>query len=395
MKKKYNIAILLDPVNQQVGGSFYSTLRFADLLKKRGNKIIFIAAKYPGRPNIDYCNNMKIYRFKSILLPKTEKQFYISFPTKKQIEKLIIDEKIDILHIMIPTPAAISSIRAAKKLNIPIIAHSHTQPENIFLHLPKKIQSEKINNLCYKYLIWIYKNAKITICPSKFSEKLLKKHNKKLKTVVVSNGVDLKKFKKISIKNFIKKYGISKKDIRILFVGRLHPEKNVETLIKAMQRIVKENKNVKLDIVGAGHLREKLENLTKKLQFEENVKFYGKISNKELIEAYNICDIFCLPSIAELEGMVVLEAMACGKPLVIANSKNSASPFFVKNNGMLFKTKDSKDLAKKLLILIKDDKLRKKMAKESLKKAESYDINNSVDKLEEIYTQVKNGRKIL
>ena len=263
--KKLNIAILLDPVYHQLGGSFISTLRFAELLKKKGHKIIFIAAKYPGRPVIDYYKKIKIYRFPSVLVPKTEGQFYISFPTKKKIKRIFEKEKIEILHIMIPTPAVIPSIKAAQELGIKIVAHSHTQPENIFLHLPKSIPNRKINKLFYKYLIWIYRKAEITICPSKFAERLLKEQDPELKTIVISNGVDLLKFKKVSYKKFIKKYNLSEKHIRILFVGRLHPEKSVDTLIKAMPSILKEFKHAHLDIVGKGHLSDSFEKLIKKL----------------------------------------------------------------------------------------------------------------------------------
>jgi hypothetical protein len=83
--------------------------------------------------------------------------------------------------------------------------------------------------------------------------------------------------------------------------------------------------------------------------------------------------------------MVVLEAMACGKPILIANSKESASVDFVQGNGFLFKSGDSVDLSKKISKLLEDDILRKKMGKKSLELSRNYDINRSVDKLEKTY----------
>jgi len=109
--------------------------------------------------------------------------------------------------------------------------------------------------------------------------------------------------------------------------------------------------------------------------------------------AYNASDIFVLPSIAELEGMAVLEAMACGKPIIIANSKESASRFFVEDNGFLFETLNHKDLAEQVLKLITDADLRRKMGKVSLEKVKNYDINKSVELLEEVYySALKNGK---
>ncbi|MBI5005418.1 MAG: glycosyltransferase, partial [Candidatus Lloydbacteria bacterium] len=157
--KKLNIAIVCDAITDYTAGSFVSARRFAALLKERGHRLIFIAAKSPQNPRDGYYDGIKVYRFRSIPLPKAEKQFYIAFPTSKELKKIFHDEKIDIIHIMIPTPSALAAINAAKPLGLPIVAHSHTQPENLFLHLPKFFFVGTLNALFYQYLVWLYKKA--------------------------------------------------------------------------------------------------------------------------------------------------------------------------------------------------------------------------------------------
>ena len=384
-KKILNIAILCDPIGHQIAGSFVSTMRFAHLLSKKGHKVIFIAAKYKDVSSIDFYNGIKIYRFASIKLPKSDNQFYLGFPTENKIKEIFQQEKINILHIMIPTPSVFATMRAAKSLGIPIVAHSHTQPENILLNIPKILRTEILHKLFYKYLINIYKKADILICPSKFSERQIKEYSKNIKTLIISNGVDLSKFKKSNNKKFVKKHKLNLLNKRILFVGRLNPEKSVETLIKAMPIIIKNYNNIHLDIVGTGNMQLTLVELSKKLRLEKYITFFGKVSDQDLILAYNSCDLFCLPSLAELEGMVVLEAMACGKPLLIANSDNSASVYFVNDNGFLFKPKDPLDLANKAIKILKNNKLRKTMAEKSYQTARNYDINKSIDQVEKVY----------
>lgn len=391
MKKKLNIAIICDPITHLTAGSIVSTLRFAEHLRERGHKIIFIAAKDKEKKKISYYEGFKIYRFLSIALPGSKGQYIMSFPRIKRIKQILKEERIDIVHLIDPTISSILGIKAARALKIPVISHSHLQPENMVLQLPKLVQGQKLNNLVYRYVVWMYNKVDAVVCPSKFAERAIKKYDKNLKIYVISNGVNLSKFKKIKNNNFIKKYNLFKKDKRILYVGRLHMEKSVNTLIEVMPFIIKNFKNVCLDIVGAGHLREELEKLATKLGVKNNVKFFGKIPHEELLKAYNSSDIFVLPSIAELEGMVVLEAMACGKPIIISDSKLSASPDFVSNNGFLFKLQNPEDLAKKALILLKNDKLRKKMGNESYKKVKEYDINKSVDKLEKVYYKIINN----
>lgn len=165
----------------------------------------------------------------------------------------------------------------------------------------------------------------------------------------------------------------------------MHPEKSVDTLIKAVPLIIKKEPNIQVLIVGFGHLEDKLKKLAVDLGVSEQVIFCGKVSDEDLILAYNAGDIFVLPSLAELEGMVVLEAMACGKPLLIADSSGSASPYLVSDNGFLFKPEDARDLAEKAVKMLADDKLRAVMAKNSFNKSREYDIEKSVFKLEKLY----------
>jgi glycosyltransferase involved in cell wall biosynthesis len=138
-------------------------------------------------------------------------------------------------------------------------------------------------------------------------------------------------------------------------------------------------------IVGAGHLRTKLEKLTADLKMKKHLTFLGLVSEEDKIHAYNASDIFILPSIAELEGMVVLEAMACGKPIIVSDAPMSASRYFVNGNGFLFKTKNPQDLAQQVLKLITDENLRQKMGKVSFEKIQQYDIHKSIELLEKVY----------
>ncbi|HRZ85319.1 MAG TPA: glycosyltransferase [Candidatus Paceibacterota bacterium] len=385
--KKLNILLVCDAIIQQTGGSFISTLRFAELLHKKGHKVIILAAKYPKTKKIEYYNGIKVYRASpAFCVPKFEKRIAFAIPSSRTIKKIIKKEDINVVHVTLPTPLTLAAIKAAKSLSIKVVTHSHAQPENVFLHAPKFLQIKFINDLFYKYLIWIYKKGDIILCPSKFAESLIKRYDSNLKTKVISNGVDLTKFKKINFLKFIEKYKLSKKDKRIIFVGRLHPEKSVETLIKSVPYIIEKYNNFHVDIVGGGYMYDELKNLIKELKVEKYVTLFGRVSDEDLIMALNASDIFVLPSMAELEGMVVLEAMACGKPIVIANSPESASRFFVEDNGFLFKPKDYKDLADKLLKLLLDEKLLKKMSDASLRIIKKYDINKSVCDLEKIYS---------
>jgi len=383
--KPLNILIVSDSIENPIGGAFTSILRFADGLSKRGHKIVFIAPRYGNLPSVDEYKGMKVYRFQAFPIPKSEKQYYLSFPTSSQIKQIMRKEKIDLLHVILPTPAAISAIKAAKSLKIKIVGHSHFHAKNIFIHLPEIFNKKRFYKTFYNYLVWAYRDVDVVVCPSKSFQKLLKKHKYKQKIYVISNGIDLSEFKIIDFRPFIKKFNLNPDKNRILFVGRLHPEKDLTTLINSMPYILKKYPNSELDLVGSGYLRSELESLVETLGIEKNVKFFGKLYGQELLMAYNACDLFVLPSVVETEGMVLLEAMACGKPIVVANSKESAAKYFVKKNGLLFKIKNPKSLSKKLIKIFGNSKLRKKFERNSFLLVRKYDIEKSISDLEEVY----------
>jgi glycosyltransferase involved in cell wall biosynthesis/GT2 family glycosyltransferase len=386
--KKLKIAMICDMVPGQAGGSYASTTRFAELLINRGHQVLIIAARDSRQPITNKYGNIPIYQFFSIPIPGSNRYYFHSFPKARELEKIFSENKIDIVHIMFPTYSCYIARKVAERLHIPVIAHFHTQPENVSIFLPSFLRLPFIHNLITSYLVWFIKMAKITVSPSQLGKEIIKESNPSLLVTVISNGIDLSKFQKKMTDPFFEKYNLSKSDKHILCVARFTKEKDIETLVRAMRFILEKASGMHLEIIGTGPLEKHLKQLCFELGIVGHVSFLGKISEEDLIMAYNACDLFVLPSHVELEGMVVLEAMACRNPILIADSKTSASKYFVRNNGLTFKTGNSRDLADKALKILMDDDLREKMSNESHKDAQEYDINKSVDKLEKTYESV-------
>lgn len=379
--------MICDPIGDYKAGVLMSVLRFSKLLTKRGHHVIFIGARTKENLTHDLYYDMKAYRFRSIPLPKSG-GWHLAFPTVNEVKKVLQDEQIDVVHIILPMSAALVATKAARSLGIKIVAHSHSQPENLFMGVPKALGRPLLDRAWNTYLAWIYSKAESIIYPSEMARELLENLTDKNKhSVVISNGIDTDEFKPIDVGDFYERYDIPTDTVKLLFVGRLFPEKSVDTLIKAIPLIIARHPEAHIMIVGGGHLRPKLEALATDLKIQTHVTFLGLVSEEDKVLAYNACDIFVLPSFAELEGMVVLEAMACGKPIIISDSKMSASRYFVDGNGFLFETANHRDLAEQALRLITNVELRREMGEASLEKSKDYDIHRSVDKLEEVYRQ--------
>ena len=385
MKRRFSIAFVCDPIGESKAGIIVSTLRFAAILRARGHKVVFVGAR--GMPENDTTREIPTYRYRSIPLPKSD-GWRLALPTPRELAEVFAEEDIDVVHVTIPTPCAIAAARVAKKRGMGLVAHSHSQPENLSMVLPGLVQ-RVANPMWNKFLAWVYGKADLLIYPSPFARDILEPYKKvDVATMVISNGVDAKEFSSRETGDFLERFDIPRKPVKILFVGRLFPEKSVHTLVEAMATVVKATPESHLMIVGGGYLRASLESLVERLRLQDHVTFLGIVDDVEKVQAYNASDVFVLPSLAELEGMVVLEAMATGLPIIVSDAEMSASKFFVRDNGFLFRTGDAAHLAERITTMVRDATLRSRMARESLRRVEKYDIGKSVDLLEEAYHSV-------
>ncbi len=239
----------------------------------------------------------------------------------------------------------------------------------------------------------VIKNCHIcTVNSEATKSELLKRFPEhKNKVVVIPMGVDTSLFRKRDVKSRFTQYS---NDKIILFVGRLNEQKGVEYVIKAMPVINKKIKNSKLLIIGEGNYGKGLQEVTNFLKLD-NVKFLGPINQKELADYYNLADVFVLPSITskigtEGLGLVLLEAMSCGTPVIGTNT--GGIPTIVKNNqtGILVKEKDKDELAQGIIKVLSDVKLRRKLSKNGIKFVRNnYSWDIIAQKFDDLYKKLE------
>lgn len=198
-------------------------------------------------------------------------------------------------------------------------------------------------------------------------------------------GVDLERFQP--------RKNVFEQQKTILFVGgldRAHYFKGLDVLLKAVSKLKINNWN--LAIVGDGDLRPRYENLCRLLNIAQKVKFVGNIKNDKLAEYYNNCYVLVLPSQdrSEAFGLVLLEAMASGKPVIASNLPGVRSVFKNGVHGLTVKPGDVSDLVSKLKALLSYEKLAQDMGKAGRELAETrYGWDKVGERLDLIYHYVK------
>jgi glycosyltransferase involved in cell wall biosynthesis len=383
-RRPLSIAMVSDGIGDVVAGSFVSTVRFAERLKARGHRVVFISSgSWRSRRADDY-RGMRIYRLPGPVVPWTEGRLRLGLPSARRLRAILVDERIEIVHVMIPLPLGLVAARVAKSLRLPVVMHSHTQPENIFLNAPAFPGREALKRRFVAYLVWLYRQADAMIYPSDYSrrefpELATSRH------VVVSNGVDREAFHPTSPDAFVNRFGLSREKQHLLYLGRLHQEKDVETLIRAMPIVLRQHPDTHLVIAGRGYQYAALTALARECGIAADVTFCGFVPDADLPAAYSACDVFVLPSVAELEGMVVLEAMACGRPLLVADARHSAATALVDGNGLLFRPHDPGHLAEQAVRLLSHPDRLRAMSALSLEKSRAFDIAESTAAIERLY----------
>jgi N-acetyl-alpha-D-glucosaminyl L-malate synthase BshA len=366
------IAILLWRfLPRYIGGAEIATYNIAKYLAKRGHEVHIITSSESGILNQEQ-QNFYIHTIK-----RGKVRFIRFLPFLIRILAVLRKIKPDIIHAQ-TIGMGIVGFLAKKFFKIPYIVYG--RGSEVYLSWPLKNQVSKL----------VFRHADAVIALTEDMKKLLQRFCNR-EVYVIPNGIELDRFSNLPKKEeVLSKIGIDKQENVIIFVGRLCYVKGVKYLIQAMNIITKENRKVKLLIIGDGEERQNLENFVKELNLENNVIFLGNFHNEKIPEYMSASDIFVLPSLSEGFPVVILEAMACGLPIVATNV--GGIPYIIKEreNGFLVMPKNAEQIAEKVLYLIENKNILKEISENNKERVKDYNLNNVVEKLEKIYFYVKN-----
>lgn len=236
--------------------------------------------------------------------------------------------------------------------------------------------------------------ARRVISISKYTKKLCENYAPKRKHALITPGITLSKLKPtISGKDFRKKHKLGNGPL-LLSIGGLVWRKGFDVTISALPNIVAKYPNLKLVIIGRGTEEKKLKRLTKDLKLQKNVIFWPTwVSEQDLANFYNACDIFILMNITEGVavqgfGIVYVEANAMGKPIIGGEGGGIRDAVIDNKTGFVIDSKDKKLIEQRLLQLIESKKLRNRMGKAGKKYAlRTHLWENKIEQMMELYSK--------
>ena len=229
----------------------------------------------------------------------------------------------------------------------------------------------------FKWQVPMLKESGIIVCPSPQTAFEIRKETliKKSKLFVSVNGIDVDLFRPNSDmrqkgRNIL---SLTDCDFLILNVGRLTSDKGIHILLNVISLCLSKIPNLVLAIAGVGNELNNLKILAKSLGIENNVKFMGFIPNEELPVYYNASDLFICPTVrVESFGIVIAEAMACGKPVISSASGGTKYLVQDKISGLLVPPGNIKALAKSIIRIYSNPKLASRLGKQARRRAVGY-----------------------
>ncbi len=423
------ILVVADTFFPKIDGISTSVFNSVKYLGEKGHHVVVLAPRYENLKEEVNLTNVTIYRFKSFAFP-TYKDIKVPLPGVRKINQIFNSFQPNIVHVHTFGPICLLSMVLAKLNKKPLVSTYHTfLPDTLIYLSPRKLLGvEKIIDYLKKkrgtkkitfqilpeireniekvkkrlaYLtkrkirknnerenfqlkaVWgitklLYNSQDMVIAPSKAIKKELKKHSIP-KVKIISNGMELDLFLPK------KKYG--EKPL-FLHIGRIGFEKRINIVIDAMAEVVKKYPYARLSIVGDGPAKKSLKEQVKKLGLRDNIVFYGFIERIKLPEIYREHDVFVTASEMETQGLVLIEALASGLPIIGVDALAIPDVVHQGRTGFIARKRDYIKIAGYMMRFLEQPGLAKKLGKNARAEAKKHEIKKCLARLEKTYIEI-------
>lgn len=313
-----------------VGGIERSIQSFSDEFRRAGHEVMIAAPEWEGQA-VDEQYVIRLPAIKKFY----HTEFSVNVPLPGLIPKLYKEFAPDIIHSHHPFFLGDLALRMSRQYHIPLVFTYHIMFEKYVHYLPVK------NDTARRFVIELaagYSNlAHHVIAPSNSVRDLLKERGVTAPMTVVSSGVDLRKFSLGNRASFRQQNRIPESAFVIGYVGRLAPEKNLDFLVGCLLRCLKVDPSVHVVVAGSGPSESMIEDAFRSAGLRDRLHMIGILHDQELVDAYYAMDVFAFTSVSETQGMVLLEAMAAGVPVVALDSTGVRDVVNDLENGRLIK----------------------------------------------------------
>ena len=351
------ILFISDVYFPRVNGVSTSIRTFATQMQALGHEVHLIAPDY----GVVTTDEAWIRRIPARTLYFDPEDRLMRYRAALKLLPELRDENYDIVHIHTPFVAHYLGIKLARLLDIPCLETYHTFFEDYMQHYLPWIPKSMARRMAISISRRQCNDVSAVIAPSQPMLNALRGYGVKTSAEVIPTGLQEKSFEAANGEAFRDRYGITRQRPVALYVGRVAHEKNIDFLLRMTHELRRQQPDMLLVVAGEGPAQKHLAELSQQLGLGDNIKFIGYLDrNTELNACYKAADVFVFASKTETQGLVLLEAMAQGVP-VVALAEMGTQSILIEGEGAMIAPEDERIFASKVFGLFANPAKRIKL----------------------------------
>ncbi|MBN1220529.1 MAG: glycosyltransferase family 4 protein [Anaerolineae bacterium] len=385
MSKPWHIAHFTNTYLPVINGVVRSVSTFRQALTDLGHNV-FVFAQHAS----DYEDAEPfIFRYPAIDLPIAH-NYPLTIPISPFVDRLLPALKPNVIHSHHPVMLGRTAASKAQELGLPLVFTFHTRYREYSHYL--SLKQDWVKNAIDRWVGEYLQNCQHIVVPSEsIRQMLFDAYGVKDRVTVIPTGINLAPFQTAKGSVIRRKRGWGRDKV-LISVGRLAKEKNWETLLAAVAQVMKTHADVRLVIIGQGDEEKSLEKLTQKMGIARRVEFSGPIPFDEIPCYLKAADLFCFASVTETQGLVTMEALAAGLPVVAVDASGTRDVIEHDEEGLL--TDNNCDaLARAIEQVLNNPVLRQRFKEAAKRKVKYFDALYQARRLMDVYQQAVEDKK--
>lgn len=379
------ILFISDVYFPRVNGVSTSIRTFSRELQALGHEVIVVAPDYPQS---DSEEPEGIIRIASRRVPLDPEDRLMRGDALRELPARLSGKTFDLVHIQTPFAAHYAGLRIARELGVPCVATYHTFFEEYLYHYVPFAPRALMRALAREFSRRQGNEVDALVVPSRAMHAALSAYGVRSLMQVLPTGVRLEELAGGDGAAFRRLHGISAGRPLLVHVGRVAFEKNIDFLLHALLRVRARHPDAMLLIAGEGPALPHLHSLARSLLLEDHVKFVGYLDRATaLLDCYRAGDAFVFASRTETQGLVLLEAMALGVP-VVSLAEMGTLDILDAGRGALVAANDTVAFAETICRLLDEPSLRRRLAAEGRAYAAQWSAAKQAEKLARYYAEV-------
>ncbi len=377
-ERAYRILMCSESYLPRISGVAHSLHALTSGLRARGLRVVIAAPKYPGYRDAD----PDVVRFPS-LRPPHQPEFPLAIPYAPAVWRRLLDEDLDLVHTHAPFLMGAVAARLSRRRRLPLVFTHHTLYDEYVHYVP--FVSRKVGAAAVRRFVTAYANrCACVIAPSRTVAQRLREHGVNTRIETIPTGaIDPVLFGSLDPSGVRRAYAIPADRPLLVTASRLAKEKSVDLVLEAFARILA-RRAASLLVVGGGPQERPLQELAHRLGVSVHTVFTGLLPHRRALECLAAGDIFMYGSQTETQGMVVVEAMAAGLPVVAVDAGGVPDAVHDGSTGYLVPP-NADALASRALALLDDPGLRKMMGRTGMDASRAYSLDVVTQRVIDLY----------